>query len=91
MLVVSINGFRRTLAQTLADEVRLTAQMAQRQRPQGTSTETLFGPNVPNNSLFEMTWYIGALGHDATYVWFDRISSAFRMARANPKPTTFSL
>ena len=35
--VASIIGFCRTLAQTLADEVRLTAQMAQRQRPQGTS------------------------------------------------------
>ena len=54
--------------------------MAQRQRPQGTSTEALFGPDVPNNSLLEMTWYIGALGHDAPYVWFDHISAAFRMA-----------
>ena len=78
--VASINGFRRTLAQTLAEEVRLIAQMAQRQQPQGTSTETLFGPDVPNNSLMEMAWYIGALGHDAPYVWFDRISAAFCMA-----------
>ena len=77
---MSINGFRRTLAQTLADEARLTAQMAQRQRPQGTSTEALFGPDVPNNSLLELTWYTGALGRDAPYVWFDRTSAAWRMA-----------
>ena len=32
--VVSINGFRGTLTQTLADEARLTAQLAQQQRPQ---------------------------------------------------------
>ena len=62
--VISIGGFRRMLAQTLADEARLTAQLAQRQRPQGTTTELLFGPDVTNNSLFEMAWYIGALGHD---------------------------
>ena len=78
--VVSINGYRRTLAQTLADETRLTAQLAQRQRPQGTGTGTLFGPNVTNNSLLEMAWYIGALGHDAPYAWFDRISAAWRIA-----------
>jgi hypothetical protein len=78
--VVSINGYRRTLAQTLADETRLTAQLAQRQRPQGNTMETLFGPDVTNNSLLEMTWYIGALGHDAPYVWFDRISAAWRAA-----------
>ena len=78
--VVSTNGHCRTLTQTLADEVRLVAHFAQRQRLQGTSTETLFRPNVPNNSLLEMTWYIGALCHDAPYVWSDRTSTAFCMA-----------
>ena len=73
---MSINGFRRTLAQALADEARLTAQLAQCQRPQGTTAELLFGPDVTNNSLLEMAWYIGALGHDAPYVLFDRISAA---------------
>ena len=43
-VIISINGYRRTLAQTLADEIRLTAQMALRQRPQGTSTETALRP-----------------------------------------------
>ena len=42
--------------------------------------DTLFGPDVTNNSLLEMAWYIGALGHDAPYVWFDRISAAWRAA-----------
>ena len=65
---VSIGDFRRTHTKTLADEARLTAQLAQRQRPQGFTTKNLFGPNVTNYSLLEMTWYIGALGHDAPYV-----------------------
>ena len=66
----------------LADEISLTAQMAQRQRPRGNSTETLFGPDVSNSSLLEMAWCIGALGHGAPYVpRYGLIASARRSVR----------
>ena len=52
---MKINGWRRTLAQTLADEDRLSEQSRMRAtnlNSRGTNLE-LFGEDVPNHSLLE--------------------------------------
>ena len=50
-----INGWRRMLAQTIADEARLSEQARMRAtnlNSRGTNLE-LFGADVPNHSLLE--------------------------------------
>lgn len=78
--VPSINGYRRTLEQTRLDEARLDEAERQRQRPRGTRTETLFGSDVINNSLLELTWYVSALGHHVPREWFGRLFAAWKCA-----------
>ena len=60
--VPSINGYRRVLSQTLADEERLNMQAESRQRPAGERLQTLFGDGVPNCSLMELSFYVSAMG-----------------------------
>ena len=70
-----INGWRRTLAQTPADEARLTEQARTRAtnlNSRGTNLE-LFGPDVPSHSLLEISWCIIAMGTNAPLAWFDLI------------------
>ena len=67
--VPSINGDRRVLSQTLADEERLNLQAKNRQRPSGERLETLLGDDVPNCSLMELSFYVSA-------VWATRCRSA---------------
>ena len=70
-----INGWRRTLAQTLADETRLAEQARMRAtnlNSRGTNLE-LFGADVPNHSLLEISWYIVAMGTNVPLSWFDLI------------------
>ena len=72
-----IIGWRRTLAQTLADEARLTEQARTRAsnlNSRGTNLE-LFGADVPNHSLLEISWYIVSMGTNAPLAWFDLICS----------------
>jgi len=74
-----INGLRRTLAQTLANEARLTEQARMRAtnlNSRGTNLE-LFGPDVPNHSLLEISLYIVAMGTNAPLAWFDLICTAW--------------
>ena len=62
--VPSINGFRRTLAQTLLDEQRLAEQLRNAQQPRRSGqAQELFGPDVPNATLLEISWYVSACGH----------------------------
>ena len=77
-----INGWRRTLAQTLADEARLAEQArthATNLNSRGT-TLGLFGADVPNHSLLEISWYIVAMGTNAPLAWFDLICTAWENA-----------
>jgi len=77
-----INGWRRTLTQTLADEARLAEQgrtRATNLNSRGTNLE-LFGVDVPNHSLLEISWYIVAMGTNAPLSWFDLISTAWENA-----------
>jgi hypothetical protein len=79
---MKINGWRRTLAQTLADEARLSEQSRMRAtnlNSRGTNLE-LFGENVPNHSLLEISWYIVAMGTNAPLAWFDLICTAWENA-----------
>ena len=78
VLSMAINGYRRTLAQALADEDRLAEQARTRGTNlnyRGTKLE-LFGTDVPNHSLLEMPWYIVATGTNAPLYWFDLICAA---------------
>ena len=77
-----INGWRRTLAQTLADETRLAEQARTRAtnlNSRGSNLE-LFGADVPNHSLLEISWYIVAMGTNAPLAWFDLICAAWENA-----------
>ena len=77
-----INGWRRTLAQTLVDEARIAEQARTRAtnlNSRGSNLE-LFGANVPNHSLLEISWYIVAMGTNAPLAWFDLISTAWQSA-----------
>jgi hypothetical protein len=56
--VPSINGYRRVLSQAFADEERINLQANTRQRPVGERLETLFGDDVPNCSLLEISFYV---------------------------------
>ena len=57
--VESILGWRRTrLQQTDADEERLNEMERNNQRPRGTRSNVLFGKEIPNASLLEITWYM---------------------------------
>ena len=78
--VPSINGYRRVLSQTLADEERLNLQAKNRQRPAGERLETLFGDDVPNCSLMELSVYVSAMGHSVPLCWFELLSRAWRIA-----------
>ena len=79
---MKINGWRRTLAQTLADEARMSEQSRMRApnlNSRGTNLE-LSGENVPNHSLLEISWYIVAMGTNAPLAWFDVICTAWENA-----------
>ena len=54
--VESILGYRRTRFQTEADEGRLNEMERNNQRPHGTRSNVLFGEEVPNSTLLEITW-----------------------------------
>ena len=54
--VGSILGYRRTRLQTDADEERLNEQERNNQRPHGTRSNILFGKEIPNATLLEITW-----------------------------------
>ena len=79
--VPSINGFRRTLAQTLIDEQRLAEQLRDAQRPRrfGQAME-LFGPDVPNATPLEISWYVSACGHHVPWAWFNLVANVFKAA-----------
>ena len=78
--VPSINGYRRVLSQTLADEERLNLQARNRQRPSGERLEALFGDDVPNCSLMELSFYVSAMGHSVPICWFELLSRAWSIA-----------
>ena len=52
----SILGWRITRLQTDADEERLDEMERNNQRPRGTQSDVLFGKEIPNASLLEITW-----------------------------------
>ena len=54
--VESILGWRRARLQTDADEERLNEMERNNQRPRGTRSNVLFGKDIPNASLLEITW-----------------------------------
>ena len=54
--VGSILCYRRTRLQTDADEERLNEQEGNNQRPHGTRSNILFGKEIPNATLLEITW-----------------------------------
>ena len=58
VFVCSINGFCRTLAQTLLNEQRIIAQDARnRQQPHRPGqAQAIFGAEVPNAALLEISW-----------------------------------
>ena len=73
------NGWRRTLAQTLADEARLSEQSRMRAtnlNSRGTNLE-LVGEDVPNHSLLEVSWCIVAMGTNAPLAWFGLMCTAW--------------
>jgi hypothetical protein len=79
--VPSINGFRRTLAQTLLDEQRLAEQLRNAQQPRRSGqAQELFGPDVPNATLLEISWYVSACGHHVPWGWFNLVANAFKAA-----------
>ena len=54
--VESILAYRRTKMQTDLDEARLNENERNRQRPQGSQTNVLFGQEIPNATLLEISW-----------------------------------
>ena len=67
---MKINGWRRTLAQTLADEARLSEQSRMRAinlNSRGTNLE-LFGVDVPDHSLLEIS-HGTLLPWELTHLW----------------------
>ena len=54
--VQSILGWRRTRLQTDLDEARLNENERNRQRPQGSQTDSLFGQQIANATLLEISW-----------------------------------
>ena len=54
--VESILGWRRTRLQTELDEERLNENERNRQRPQGSQSNSLFGEQIPNATLLEISW-----------------------------------
>ena len=54
--VESILAYRRTRLQTDLDEARLNEIERNRQRPQGSHTNNLFGKEIPNATLLQTSW-----------------------------------
>ena len=54
--VESILGWRRARLQTDADEEPLNEIERNNQRPRGARSNVLFGKEIPNASLLEITW-----------------------------------
>ena len=80
----SINGFRRTLAQTLPDEQRLAEQLRDAQQPRRAGQVMgLFGPDVPNATLLEISWYVSACGNHVPWGWFNLVANASKAAVDN--------
>ena len=67
VFVESINGFRRTWAQTQRDESIATETA---QRASSMPRDGFFGPECQNRSLIEISWYCGAMGQHAPIRWF---------------------
>ena len=81
VFVCSINGFRRTLAQTLLDEQRIAQGARNRQQPHRPGqAQAIFGAEVPNATLLEISWYISACGCPAPRQWFRLVSAAWMSA-----------
>ena len=81
VFVCSINGFRRTLAQTLLDEQRIAQDARNRQQPHRPGqAQAIFGAEVPNATLLEISWYISACGAHAPRQWFRLMSAAWMSA-----------
>jgi hypothetical protein len=81
VFVFSISGFRRTLAQTLLDEQRIAQDARNRQQPHRPGqAQAIFGSDVPNATLLEISWYISACGHHAPRQWFRLMSAAWTSA-----------
>ena len=81
VFVCSINGFRRTLAQTLLDEQRIAQDARNRQQPHRPGqAQAIFGAEVPNATLLEISWYISACGCHAPRQWFRLMSAAWMTA-----------
>ena len=79
--VPSINSYHRVLSlETLADEERLDLQAKNCQQPAGERLETLFGDDVSNCSLLEISFYVSAMGHSVPIFWFELLSRAWRIA-----------
>ena len=77
----ALNGFRRTLAQTNYDEERFTEQDRNAEQPRRAgSTQEMFGPEVSNATLLEISWYVSACGHHVPYAWFNLVANAWRTA-----------
>ena len=75
-------GWRRTEAQTMVDEARLAAQAQARQQPaRAKGAKALpFGPNVPDCTWIEYSFFDSACGHHVPLVWFDLLTGAFASA-----------
>ena len=75
-------GWRRTEAQTMVDEARLAAQAQARQQPaRAKGVKALpFGPDVPDCTWIEYSFFVSACGHHVPLVWFDLLTGAFTSA-----------
>jgi len=75
-------GWRRTEAQTLVDEARLAAQAQARQQPaREKGVKALpFGPDVPDCTWIEYSFFVSACGHHVPLAWFDLLTAAFTSA-----------
>ena len=69
-------------AQPILDETRLAAQAQARQQPaRAKGAKALpFGPNVPDCTRIEYSFFDSACGHHVPLVWFDLLTGAFTSA-----------
>ena len=77
---VAINGWRRTLAQTLLDEQRIAEQYRNRTTRTTAGAAAILGADVPNATLSEISWYVVAIGTHAPRGWFTLLSNAWKSA-----------
>ena len=80
---VAINGWRRTLAQTLLDEQQRIAEQHNRNRTTRTTAgAAIFGADAPNATLLEISWYVAAIVTHAPRGWFTLLSNAWKWKSA---------